>query len=179
MKSVGSSRIIRKSAEVSQATAFSLDAVDNNDFLEKAVSLSGFIAGDGGFPVGAIIVMDGKIIAQGVSDGKRHNDPTWHAETDAIRKACDLLKTRNLEVATLYSSMEPCMMCYGACYWARLGRVVYAASKDKLASMHYEKGSETIGLIDMISKYWPTEIVHGDKYEERALKIISDWENKL
>ena len=64
----------------------------DDDFLRVAVDISADISGRGGFPVGAIIVKGNEIISQGVSDGKRHHDPTWHAEIDAIRQASAQLK---------------------------------------------------------------------------------------
>lgn len=145
-------------------------------FLASAIDLSEAIARDGGFPVGAIIVVDGEMVARGVSDGKRHHDPTWHAEVDAIRKACALLKTRNLKNATLYSSMEPCLMCYSACYWSHMGRIVFACKKEELNVMHYENGLDFAKLRQGISENWSTEIVHKSEFEARALGVVTSWE---
>ena len=151
---------------------------ERDDFLAEAIDLSKEIALGGGFPVGAIIVVDGVVIARGVSDGKRHHDPTWHAEIDAIRRACALLGTRSLKNATLYSSMEPCLMCYSACYWANIGQVVYACSKDKLDKIHYEKGSDLVAFKDMM-KSWTTEIIHNTEQEVRALQVVAAWERSI
>jgi len=83
----------------------------------------------GDFPFGAVIVKGEKIIA------KSHNsagniDPTAHAEINAIRMACELLKTNNLSGCILYSTCEPCPMCFTAAWWARISNIVYGAQAE-------------------------------------------------
>ena len=148
----------------------------DDEFLRVAVDISADISGRGGFPVGAIIVKGNEIISQGVSDGKRHHDPTWHAEIDAIRRASARLKTRNLRDTVLYSSMEPCLMCYAACYWANISKIVFAVGKDQLDEMHYEKGISSAEISSSILQHWPIEIIHHYSQEARALEIVRDWE---
>lgn len=150
---------------------------DDKKFLKIAIELSENFAQTGGFPVGTIIVRNGEVLSQGVSDGKRHNDPTWHAETDAIRRVCAKFKTRDLSGTTLYSSMEPCLMCYGACYWARVDRIVFAVGKKKLDKMHYEGCANSEEINKIISRNRPVEIIHDIELEKDALKIVKDWEN--
>ena len=82
-------------------------------------------------PVGAVIVKDGKIIARGHNLRERKNDPTAHAEIEAIRKACKKLKSWRLEGCTIYVTIEPCSMCAGTLLWARIQRIVYGASDPK------------------------------------------------
>ena len=84
--------------------------------------------GNGG-PFAAIITKNNEIIAKGTNTVTTSNDPTAHAEISAIRQACKVLNSFQLEDCTLYSSCEPCPMCLGAIYWARLKRVVFAADK--------------------------------------------------
>lgn len=79
-------------------------------------------------PFGACIVRDGCIIACEHNQVWRDTDITAHAEIRAIRKACRTLGTIDLSECTIYSTCEPCPMCFGACHWAKLARVVYAAS---------------------------------------------------
>lgn len=145
-------------------------------FLQMAIDLSKESANKGGFPVGALLAKGDKPLSLGFSDGKRQNDPTLHAEIDAIRKLCSELKSRDLSDVTLYSSMEPCLMCYGASYWAHITRIVYAAPKSALNRMHYE------GLIDS-SDFNKTlnrkfDIIHLADKQKQAIEIISDWEKK-
>lgn len=78
-----------------------------------------------GGPFGAVIVTDGKIIAEGVNRVTSLNDPTAHAEIVAIREACNKLQRFDLSGCELYTSCEPCPMCFGAIYWARLDRVYF------------------------------------------------------
>ena len=80
-----------------------------------------------GGPFGAVIVLDGKIIAVGGSTVMRDHDPSAHAEVNAIREACRTLGTVDLSGAILYTSCECCPMCYAAAYWARISKIFYAA----------------------------------------------------
>ena len=78
--------------------------------------------------VGCVIVKDGVVIAEGSNHVVSENDPTWHGEMDAIRKAAKTLGTFSLAGCTLYTTGEPCPMCAGAIWWARIDRVVYAST---------------------------------------------------
>lgn len=86
-------------------------------------------------PVGAVIVLNDKIIARGHNLRESKNDPTMHAEIVAIRKACKKNKSWRLEGATLYVTIEPCSMCAGTILWARMARVVYGANDPKGGSL--------------------------------------------
>jgi guanine deaminase len=83
-------------------------------------------SGQGG-PFGAVVVKDGSIIAEGANQVTATNDPTAHAEVLAIRQACQKLGLFELKTCELYTSCEPCPMCLGAIYWARLSRVYYGS----------------------------------------------------
>jgi tRNA(Arg) A34 adenosine deaminase TadA len=83
----------------------------------------------GGGPFGAVIVKDGKIIAKAANTVTTTNDPTAHAEVNAIRLACAALHTFDLSGCTLYASCEPCPMCLSAIYWARIDKIYYAGSR--------------------------------------------------
>lgn len=98
-------------------------------FLKRAVELAeqNVINNHGG-PFGAVIVKDGKIISEAVNTVTGSHDPTAHAEINAIRKACENLKSFQLEDCDIYSSCEPCPMCLGAIYWARPRKLFFAAS---------------------------------------------------
>lgn len=94
-------------------------------------------AGHGG-PFGAVIVKEGKIIAEGFNRVTSTNDPTAHAEVTAIRNACTLLKNFELKGCEIYSSCEPCPMCLGAIYWARLDRLYFASSRIDAAAAGFD-----------------------------------------
>ncbi len=109
------------------------------DFIKEAVRLSreNVINGDGG-PFGAVIVKDGKIIASGTNRVTSKNDPTAHAEIEAVRSACSLLNTFNLSGCEIYSSCEPCPMCLSAIYWARLDKIYFANTKKDAAEINFD-----------------------------------------
>ena len=97
-----------------------------NPFMARAIELSieNVRTGRGG-PFGAVVVKDGKIIAEGANNVTATNDPTAHAEVVAIREACKKLGAFELAGCEIYTSCEPCPMCLGAIYWARPDRVFY------------------------------------------------------
>jgi tRNA(Arg) A34 adenosine deaminase TadA len=87
------------------------------------------------FPFGAVIIRDGNVIARGGNHGRSHKDPTAHGEMVAIRNAVASPGADAMKGATLYTTGEPCPMCMGAIIWCHIGRVVYAASIDQLATL--------------------------------------------
>ena len=107
-------------------------------FLREAIALSraGMERGDGG-PFGCVIVKDGEVVGQGNNRVTSSNDPTAHAEVVAIRDACAKLGSFQLEGCSLYTSCEPCPMCLGAIYWARLDRVYYANDRKDAARIGF------------------------------------------
>lgn len=102
---------------------------DDRYFLRRAVELADESIDGGGGPFGAVVVKGGKIVAEARNMVVHLNDPTAHAEITAIRQAALELKTFTLNGCTLYSSCEPCPMCFGAIYWAGIEKVVYASDR--------------------------------------------------
>jgi guanine deaminase len=99
----------------------------NQAFMARAIELSiENVRRLGGGPFGAVIVKDGAIIAEGANQVTASNDPTAHAEILAIREACSRLSRFDLRDCEIYSSCEPCPMCLGAIYWARVQQVYFA-----------------------------------------------------
>lgn len=111
----------------------------NPDFMREAIRLSieKMQAGYGG-PFGAVVVKNGVVIARGFNQVTSTNDPTCHAEVDAIRKACAALGSFQLDECDLYTSCEPCPMCLGAIYWARPRRVFYGNTKLDAAAVGFD-----------------------------------------
>ena len=91
-----------------------------------------------GGPFGAVIVKDGKVIAKSANKVTASNDPTAHAEVAAIRLACKKLKTFDLSGAVVYTSCEPCPMCLGAIYWAKIECIYYGNSKHDAAGAGFD-----------------------------------------
>ena len=102
-----------------------------------ALSLEKMRANRGG-PFGAVIVRNGAIISEGWNEVTSSNDPTAHSEIVAIRRACALLGTFNLPDCDIYTSSEPCPMCLGAIYWARLRRVYFANTRIDAAQIGFD-----------------------------------------
>lgn len=104
----------------------------NPEFMRKAIELSrrGSIIEKAGGVFGAVVVKDGKIISEGYNQVKKQNDPTWHAEMQAIREACKKLGTPHLDGCVLYTSAECCPMCLATAYWAHLAHIYYGATTE-------------------------------------------------
>jgi tRNA(Arg) A34 adenosine deaminase TadA len=116
-----------------------VEADPHKEFMRRAVELSAqhMRAGAGG-PFGAIIVKDGKVIAEGWNRVTSSNDPTAHAEVTAIRDACAALGSFSLEGCDIYTSCEPCPMCLSAIYWARLDRIYFANTRQDAAAIGFD-----------------------------------------
>ena len=115
-------------------------STDNkNKFMLEAVTaaLKGMENNEGG-PFGCVIVKDGKIVGRGNNKVTSNNDPTAHAEIMAIRDACKNLNTFQLEGCEIYTSCEPCPMCFGAIYWARPDKVYYGCSQQDAADINFD-----------------------------------------
>jgi guanine deaminase len=108
-------------------------------FMEMAVQLANDnVITKGGGPFGAIIVKDGKVVGKGCNNVTTTNDPTAHAEVQAIRNACKNLGSFQLDGCEIYTSCEPCPMCIGALYWARPKAVYYACTKENAAAIGFD-----------------------------------------
>lgn len=123
----------------------------NPEFMKRAIELSrraSIIEKSGGV-FGAVIVKDGKIISEGYNQVRKTNDPTWHAEMQAIREACKKLGTPHLEGCVLYTSAECCPMCLATAYWAHLDHIYYGATtEDALKYGNFDD----IDILDEIEK---------------------------
>ena len=117
-------------------------------------------------PIGAVVVLNEKIIARGHNMTERLNDPTAHAEMIALTAAFSSLGSKYLPDATLYVTVEPCLMCAGALYWSKIGRVVWGADDEKNGHRRITQAT------------WPfhpkTEIVKGVLKEECA-RLMKDF----
>jgi len=106
-------------------------------FMSHAVDLmrkAGVVEKTGG-PFGAVVVMNNEILSSSGNSVLRDNDPSAHAEVNAIRMACKKVGSPHIKGATLFSSCEPCPMCYSTAYWARVDKIYYAASWSDYADL--------------------------------------------
>ncbi|QES89579.1 nucleoside deaminase [Rhizosphaericola mali] len=116
-------------------------------------------------PIGAIIVLKDKIIARAHNQVELLNDPTAHAEVLAITTACNYLGAKYLPEATLYVTIEPCLMCSGALHWSKLGRIVYGAPDDKNGYRKYTN----------ISPFHPKTQLTGGILAEECAQLMKDF----
>lgn len=112
---------------------------EKQKFMQEAVTaaLKGMNNNEGG-PFGCVVVKDGKIVGRGNNKVTSNNDPTAHAEVMAIRDACKNLNSFQLEGCEIYTSCEPCPMCFGAIYWARPDKVYYGCSQKDAADIDFD-----------------------------------------
>jgi guanine deaminase len=112
---------------------------EHHEYMRMAIALSEQNVAQGlGGPFGAVIVKDSKVVAASANTVVPSNDPTAHAEVSAIRLACQELNTFNLEGCVIYTSCEPCPMCLGAIYWARIEKIYYANNKSDAAAIGFD-----------------------------------------
>lgn len=151
--------------------------MDDKQFIQKAIEKAKESVAHGGFPASAVVVKNGEIIGEGVSIGKKLNDPTSHGEMDAIRAACKNLQTSDLSGSVLYASMQPCLMCLGASMWSAIPKIVFALPKEKV-SVEYYGGQYTPAAINA-ELTRPLELVHFAELEDESLAIVREWEKSL
>lgn len=148
----------------------------HEEWMHEAVALSikGVNSGEGG-PFGAIVVKDGKIVGRGNNKVTTTNDPTAHAEMVAIRDACKNLGTFQLTGCIIYTSCEPCPMCFGAIYWARPDRVFFACDKHDAAV----SGFDDQFIYDEIDLDFPERKIPFEQVgKDAALEAFRLWNEK-
>ena len=144
-------------------------------FMREAIKLSAESVRSGGGPFGAVIVRDGEIIARGENRVTVCNDPTAHAEVSAIREAAARMGTYDLSGCEIYSSCEPCPMCLGAIYWARLDRLYYAGTRADAANVGFDDAHIYEELpLDPSQRELPTQTL----LREEAQRVFEAWAEK-
>jgi tRNA(Arg) A34 adenosine deaminase TadA len=130
-----------------------------------------------GGPFGAVVIRNGKIIAKAHNTVIRDNDPTCHAEVNAIRKACKKLKRFHIEDCILIASSEPCPMCLTTSYWAQVKEIHYALPRSIAAKVGF---ADDYIYKDISKKPLNRTIpvIHYKELEKEGLKIFNDWQNK-
>jgi tRNA(adenine34) deaminase len=139
-------------------------------FMYQAIKEAKKAFEDGEVPVGAVVVINEKVIARGHNQVERLNDPTAHAEIIALTSAFNYLGSKYVPDATIYITVEPCLMCAGALYWSKVGKIVWGADDEK-------NGHKRI-----TDPHWPfhpkTEVVKGILKEECAELMKSFFRSK-
>jgi tRNA(adenine34) deaminase len=131
-------------------------------------------------PIGAVVVINGKIIARGHNQVEKLNDSTGHAEIIALTAAFNYLGSKYLPDATIYITLEPCLMCAGALYWSKIGKVVYGADDEKNGHRKYViplPSLENVGIAP--SPFHPkTELKKGVLKDECAMLLKEFFRGK-
>jgi tRNA(adenine34) deaminase len=139
-------------------------------FMQQALMQAQKAFDEDEVPIGAVIVINDKIIARGYNQVEKLQDPTAHAEIIALTSAFNFLGSKYLPDAAMYITIEPCLMCAGAMYWSKIGRIVYGAPDEKNGYLHTTKEN---------SPFHPkTELVQGILKEECAALIKTFFKEK-
>ncbi|MGC8865454.1 MAG: nucleoside deaminase [Bacteroidales bacterium] len=149
-------------------------------FLREAIELAraNVERGKGG-PFAAIVVRNGEVIAAAANSVTSTNDPTAHAEVNAIREACRRLGTFQLDDCEIYTSCEPCPMCLGAIYWARLRKVYFAATKVEASEAGFDDDF-IYREIEKVPAYRSIPFIHVPLSQARLpFKVWSEMETKI
>jgi tRNA(Arg) A34 adenosine deaminase TadA len=142
--------------------------------MQRAIDLSRESVKSGGGPFGAVIVKNGNIIAEASNGVTQNNDPTAHAEINAIRKAAQALQNFDLSGCEIYSSCEPCPMCLGAIYWARLDKLYFANTKEDAAKINFDDQF----IYEEIEKpFIERKLITRQLMRNEAITAFKDWEN--
>ena len=146
------------------------------DFMKQAIDLSAAAVAHGNEPFGAVLVKDGKVVYTNENQIYTRHDPSFHGEMGLLRRFFEETGITDLSSYTMYSSCEPCFMCSGAMVWARLGRLVYAASNIDLERILGNEGCNCSGIV-FANSFWKPEVTTGVLRDE-ALAILTDYFGK-
>ena len=143
--------------------------------MRQAIDLSIENVRNGGGPFGAVIVRNGEVVATGVNNVVPHCDPTAHAEVSTIRKACKSLGTFDLSGCEIFTSCEPCPMCFGAIYWAHLDKIYMGNDRKDAAKIGFDDDFiyQEIAL-SAADRKKPSEVLLRDE----ALEAFRMWDEK-
>ncbi len=152
-----------------------MESKEHDKFMRRAIRLSRDNTEKGlDGPFGAVVVKDGKIIASSANKVITSMDPTAHAEVAAIRKACKKLKTFDLSGCIIYTSCEPCPMCLGAIYWAKIDTVYYANTREDAGNIGFDDQFiyEELALAPPKRKLALKQLLRAE-----ALDVFKSWES--
>ncbi len=147
--------------------------------MNKYIKLSikeaekGMRSNDGG-PFGAVIIKDDKVIGRGHNQVTSLNDPTAHAEIQAIRQACQNLNTFDLSGCQIYTNCQPCPMCLSAIYWSRIKEVFYGATAQDAADINFSDKD----IYDFIKDESRGDLKLTQLDHQECLELFKEWEQK-
>jgi guanine deaminase len=148
----------------------------HSPFMARAIELAlENVKSAGGGPFGAVIVKDGRIIAEGVNHVTSAADPTAHAEIVAIREACKKLSNFELTGCEIYTTCEPCPMCLGAIYWARPARVYFACTAADASKAGFD---DSVIYQEIARPLASRKIPMSSVMREEGLEVFRAWDAK-
>lgn len=139
-------------------------------YMQHAIREARKAFDEGEIPVGAVIVQGSSIIARGYNQVEKLNDSTAHAEIIALTSAFNFLGSKYLPEATLYVTIEPCIMCAGALYWSKVGRIVFGAGDEKNGSI-----SRPPYLTTGLSPFHPKTIIERGILKEECAGLMKSF----
>jgi guanine deaminase len=147
-----------------------------NEFLALALKEArAGIGNDDGGPFGAVVVRNGEVVSEAHNEVLRRNDPTAHAEILAIREASAVLGRFDLSDCEIYSTSQPCPMCFAAIFWARIGRLVFGTTREDVAEIGFDD-SLIYDVIRGEAEAEEMEMVNVDR--EGCLAVLEEWERR-
>lgn len=147
---------------------------NNGSFMRLAIEdgLRGIRMGEGG-PFGACVVRDGKVVATAHNTVLKTKDPTCHAEMNAIRQASKKLGRWNLSGCVIYSTTEPCPMCFSAIHWAQMDEVIFGTSISDVAKLGF---NELLVSADFTKKRGKSKVeIKSSFMREECLQLLGEW----
>lgn len=145
----------------------------HQELVERVITLAEESLAKGSFPNGSLVALGEEIVAESISMSEQVFDPTAHAEMTALRRACELEKKNNLEGYTLYTSLEPCLMCFHASYWTGIRRIVAACKGDRVDRGCYEGVLSAREVVSHLNH--KVELIFDDTHEARVQSLHREW----
>jgi len=147
------------------------------EFMQAAIDdADAHLADEGGGPFGACIVKHGKVVAVAHNTVLENNDPTCHAEVNAIRAATQALKTHDLSGCEIYSTTEPCPMCFSAIHWAKIGKIIFGTRIQDAQDLGFNELEVTNEQMKNQGK--SPVILEGDFMRDECLDLYQRWKNQ-
>ena len=148
---------------------------EHEKFMRMAIELSEYnVKQATGGPFGAVIVKDGMVVARSANKVVQQNDPTAHVEISAIRLACQELGAHTLEGCVIYTSCEPCPMCLGAIYWARIDMIYFANTKADAADIGFD---DHFIYLELEAPMQQRKVQLVQLLRDEALPVFKLWES--
>lgn len=147
--------------------------MNDENFMQVAIEKARYGVQNGQSPFGACVVKNGEVISSGSNTVWKDGDITAHAEINSIRKACKKLNSVDLSGCIVYSTCEPCPMCFTACYWARVSKIVYGARIKDAKRFGFNEMLVSNEQMKSLSK---SKIeIKGDILRDKCIEVFKQW----